>query len=450
MHDWYDNVMTVEPIDPVLAGAYNRQAFLDSRYGQMIPELPAKNGFSLRLERTIPGATIAPDAFKLFIQEFGKSHPIFTHSAPVKPDTPRDPNNADAPLLPLTKENWEKLHWLTAAVNQRIIYPATPVPTWKDNGAVDRMLFGKEDYWADVLSGTYASMYKKSERPDLYAPDGRPYADCEEYVIAKQRIAVEQLFGKEYARSFLIALVNPNGRDGVSHAVAIVRTTHGDFVLDINNNKVLPLNEADYNFTYLQDPSHPTQFIRTTGPLKVVIEQGHDRYVHLREQTVAGVREERAGEVKLSDKPIPLGLGEAALRCSQTKTGAYEYSFINGQAEITLRSGNVTTKITELPAKAGLHVESVGADGVTITTDIPAAALKGADVDQLRIAQSLLLAAGVQCQTNTGKPAVPTAQQLSQMYGFLHDLTTGKSPDEVKSVLGWITEFRRQSAGQER
>src|SRR5690606_7936840 len=62
--------------------------------------------------------------------------------------------------------------------------------------------------------------------------------DCEDYVLAKRRALIKAGIP---ASSLRIAYVKT--RKGVGHAILVVRTSKGDFVLDNLNKSVRPLSQ---------------------------------------------------------------------------------------------------------------------------------------------------------------------------------------------------------------
>lgn len=65
--------------------------------------------------------------------------------------------------------------------------------------------------------------------------------DCEDYVLAKRRALIKAGMS---ASALRIAFVKTRG--GVGHAILVVKTTKGDFVLDNLNRSVRPLSQSGY------------------------------------------------------------------------------------------------------------------------------------------------------------------------------------------------------------
>jgi predicted transglutaminase-like cysteine proteinase len=65
--------------------------------------------------------------------------------------------------------------------------------------------------------------------------------DCEDYVLAKRRALIKAGLP---ASALRIAYVKTRG--GVGHAILVVKTSRGDFVLDNLNRSVRPLSQSGY------------------------------------------------------------------------------------------------------------------------------------------------------------------------------------------------------------
>ena len=76
-----------------------------------------------------------------------------------------------------------------------------------------------------------------------FAEDG--YGDCEEYQLVKRKRLVAAGFPRRALR--LTAAID---EDGAPHAVMMVRTDRGDFILDNKRSAVLPWRKTAY--IYLQ------------------------------------------------------------------------------------------------------------------------------------------------------------------------------------------------------
>jgi predicted transglutaminase-like cysteine proteinase len=98
----------------------------------------------------------------------------------------------------------------------------------------DRSQYGREDIWG--------------------LPTARG-GDCEDFVLEKKRRLIEAgLPGS----ALLIATVLDRRRQG--HAVLVLRTRSGDYVLDNLGNQVVPWYRTGYSFLRMQNPAAPQKW----------------------------------------------------------------------------------------------------------------------------------------------------------------------------------------------
>ncbi|WP_347310164.1 transglutaminase-like cysteine peptidase [Defluviimonas sp. SAOS-178_SWC] len=95
----------------------------------------------------------------------------------------------------------------------------------------DRRQYGREDVWA--------------------LPTARG-GDCEDFALAKKKQLIE---AGVPPTSLLIATVLDRRRN--PHAVLVLRTATGDYVLDNLTNRILPWQETGYSFLRMQNPKAP-------------------------------------------------------------------------------------------------------------------------------------------------------------------------------------------------
>ena len=93
----------------------------------------------------------------------------------------------------------------------------------KVNSKVNRSIRPRNDNGADVWSASASS------------------GDCEDYVLAKRRALIKAGLP---ASSLRIAYVKT--RRGEGHAILVVKTSKGDYVLDNLNTSVRPLSQSGY------------------------------------------------------------------------------------------------------------------------------------------------------------------------------------------------------------
>lgn len=129
------------------------------------------------------------------------------------------PRAAHRPVVTWTPQTWETLIRINDEMNAAI----TPVEDVQRNGV--------SDYW---------------EFPTFDA-NGRASGDCEEYALAKQARLVAMGWSPEVLR--LATAETP--RAGM-HAVLVVQTDRGDFVLDNLTRDPTPVNRTGYRWLSVQ------------------------------------------------------------------------------------------------------------------------------------------------------------------------------------------------------
>lgn len=152
------------------------------------------------------------------------------HVAFIQPGEASDESADGAPAM--TPELWSKLNRINAKVN-RAIARRTDVEG-----------YGQADYWAAPLG------------------EGRGFGDCEDYVLEKQRALAAAGVPR---KALNIALATTAW--GESHAVLLVNTREGEYVLDNLSPWVRPWSKVDYrwgarqvdgeafNWAMVRDPS---------------------------------------------------------------------------------------------------------------------------------------------------------------------------------------------------
>lgn len=91
------------------------------------------------------------------------------------------------------------------------------------------------------------------EKWDLPA-DG--YGDCEDYVLLKRRTLIESGWPRQ---ALLVTVVRDKNGDG--HAVLTVKTDKGEFVLDNQNENILPWSETGYRFVKRQSQTNENVWV---------------------------------------------------------------------------------------------------------------------------------------------------------------------------------------------
>lgn len=98
-----------------------------------------------------------------------------------------------------------------------------------------------------------------------FADDGM--GDCKDYVLVKRRMLIESALPHE---DLLIAIVWTPERKG--HAVLIVRTDKGDYVLDSLSSNIMLWKETPYDYVIRQSQSDPNVWLYIDGdPLKPAV-----------------------------------------------------------------------------------------------------------------------------------------------------------------------------------
>lgn len=96
-----------------------------------------------------------------------------------------------------------------------------------------------------------------------YPTDGK--GDCEDYALLKRKLLAEQGFPLS---ALLMTVVRDKHDDG--HAILMVRTDHGDFMLDNLNDDVRPWRQTGYHFVKRQSQTDPNDWVTLidgTGPV---------------------------------------------------------------------------------------------------------------------------------------------------------------------------------------
>ena len=92
-----------------------------------------------------------------------------------------------------------------------------------------------------------------------YPSDG--YGDCEDYVLLKRQMLMKAGWPRS---ALLVTVVRDKKGDG--HAVLTVKTDKGEFVLDNQNEKILPWSESGYRFVKRQSQSNARSWVSLGEP----------------------------------------------------------------------------------------------------------------------------------------------------------------------------------------
>ncbi|KQZ59767.1 transglutaminase [Rhizobium sp. Root149] len=132
------------------------------------------------------------------------------------------PGSIDRGPMKLTQETWSTLVEVNRSVN---LIPAM----------TDMDIYGVEEFWT-------------------YPVDA---ADCEDFVLQKRKLLMERGFS---ASNLLITVVLQP--DGSGHAVLVVRSGLGDFVLDNLRAEIRNWSETEYTYLKRQDSQDPGKWVK--------------------------------------------------------------------------------------------------------------------------------------------------------------------------------------------
>ena len=99
-----------------------------------------------------------------------------------------------------------------------------------------------------------------------YWTEGRDIGDCEDYIIAKKQALMRAGWR---ADQLLYAVVE--GFRLPYHAVLVLRTMDGDYVLDNLTDRIEPWEETGYDFVIRQSAAAPANWVRVSGRATVVL-----------------------------------------------------------------------------------------------------------------------------------------------------------------------------------
>jgi predicted transglutaminase-like cysteine proteinase len=82
------------------------------------------------------------------------------------------------------------------------------------------------------------------------------YGDCEDYVLMKRKMLIDAGWPRE---ALLITVVRDKNDEG--HAVLTVKTDKGEFILDNENENVVPWTDTGYRFIKRQSQNDPNVWV---------------------------------------------------------------------------------------------------------------------------------------------------------------------------------------------
>ena len=146
---------------------------------------------------------------------------------------PENASDCNVPALAAADAVMDERAWSIARrVNREVNAAVEPVSD-QDN-------YGVAEYWS-------------------YPDNGK--GDCEDYVLLKRRELMRQGFPRE---ALLVTVVRDHVGEG--HAVLMLKTTSGDFILDNKLNAVRPWSETGYHYVKRQSQDNPNVWVSLRAP----------------------------------------------------------------------------------------------------------------------------------------------------------------------------------------
>ncbi len=99
-----------------------------------------------------------------------------------------------------------------------------------------------------------------------YWTEGRGIGDCEDFIIAKKQALMRAGWRAE---QLLYAVVE--GFHRPYHAVLVLRTMDGDYVLDNLTDRIEPWEETGYDFVIRQSAAAPANWVRVSGRAAIAL-----------------------------------------------------------------------------------------------------------------------------------------------------------------------------------
>lgn len=125
--------------------------------------------------------------------------------------------------IALTAQSWRQI----VAINERVNRAIIPISDM--------------DHWGVLESWDYPA-------------DGE--GDCEDFVLLKRKLLIEAGFARQ---ALLITVVSDLKGEG--HAVLLLKTDRGDFVLDNQNPRVVAWTATGYRFVKRQSQENPNRWV---------------------------------------------------------------------------------------------------------------------------------------------------------------------------------------------
>jgi predicted transglutaminase-like cysteine proteinase len=111
--------------------------------------------------------------------------------------------------------------------------------------------------WVEFCADTPTECPRGASQPrDIVLSQTDGYGDCEDYVLMKRKMLIDAGWPRE---ALLITVVRDKNDEG--HAVLTVKTDKGEFILDNQNENVVPWTETGYHFIKRQSQSDPNVWV---------------------------------------------------------------------------------------------------------------------------------------------------------------------------------------------
>ncbi|MCB1492036.1 MAG: transglutaminase-like cysteine peptidase [Rhodobiaceae bacterium] len=139
-------------------------------------------------------------------------------------------------------------------------------PSACTGGGVDRMVLNDDNLaLLDTVNRKFNASIQSLEDmanhglPDVWSVGGK-YGDCEDFALAKRQALID---AGVPASALSMAVVRT--AEGVGHAVLVVRTDRGDFVLDNRRAEILGWDHTEYRWYKITAPDDPRRWVTVSG-----------------------------------------------------------------------------------------------------------------------------------------------------------------------------------------
>ena len=289
-------VLFASPIGALIAGSIFLSQPYDFRNPAFSPIQPIalESGYPAELNPN-PIALVQPAAF----ENAALAEPLPNLALPTLPQAGMESVESLAPsgtppvktaAIEPTKPVDTSSRTSTAPLYTAVVEPAKPPKGWDNfcgrypgecntKSASPRDVNLTPETWATIVGVNNWANQNIKPMADMkhwgtvnkwyYADDG--YGDCKDYVIVKQRKLIEAGLPRE---ALLITIVWTRQNQG--HAVLIVRTDKGEFVLDNLSKQVVLWTKAPYDYVKRQARTNSNEWVYIDGPRKQPVMAAND------------------------------------------------------------------------------------------------------------------------------------------------------------------------------